>query len=94
MWVMWGGQALGGFCTVLFSQRTFLVGSKMLPSTGLLTKLVRGGVYFCGKRVSIMWLAPGRAAAGSQQTPPEVQTTLHTLKSPWAAPPGPTIPPL
>lgn len=39
---------------MLFCQGTFLVGSKMLPSTGLLTKLVRGEVYFCGECVSIM----------------------------------------
>lgn len=63
---------------------SWVVLTKMLPNTGLLRKWMRGGVYFCGKRVSIMWLALGRAAAGFQQTPSEVQTTLHTLKSPWA----------
>ena len=45
----------------------------MLQSKGLLTTWVRKGVYSCGKEVPITWLAPGRAAAGSQQTPPEVQ---------------------
>lgn len=55
--------------------------TKTLQSRELITGM-RKGLCFHGKGVPITGLAPGRAAAESQQTVPESWTSLHTLKSP------------
>ena len=86
MWVMGGRGDRAWEASVRCShQRTFLGGSHQDAAEYRAPyKMGEGRGVFLWEEGVHMWLALGRAAAGFQQTPSEVQTTLHTLKSPWA----------